>query len=259
MKITTCIFLSIFLFIVCSSQFNKVVKIMPVGNSITAGEHYNYPSIEDRTGYRKPLYEMLKSEGYSFDFVGSTTHGKRENTENWYDWNSESYPGWTINSIADTVLKTLSIYKPDILLMHVGTNGNNWNEKPEHLKKFLNGINNFAFHEDYQITILLALILDFFENNPEVAKYNKRVKKMVSEIEYDNIKIILVDMEKGAGIDYSDNTPDPSTGYPGGDMCGQKYPGVDYDFAHPNDKGNFKMAQKWFNELKPYIKDYKHN
>jgi len=130
MKSIICtIMISGFLFTGCSVKHLKVVKIMPVGNSITAGEHYNLPAIEERTGYRKPLYDMLKSEGYSFDFVGSTNHGKRENSDNWYDWNSESYPGWTINSIADTTLKVLPFYKPDILLIHIGTNGRNWEEK----------------------------------------------------------------------------------------------------------------------------------
>lgn len=230
---------------------------MPVGNSITAGEHYNLPSNGDRTGYRKPLYDILKTEGYSFDFVGSTTHGKRESAENWYDWDSESYPGWTINSIADTVLKVLPLYRPDILLIHVGTNGSDWEEKPGQLEKFLDGINEFSVRQNHPVTVFLALILDFFESTPEVPLYNARVKEMISKRENDSIIIVLVDMEKGAGIDYSDKDPDPSTGYPGGDMWGRKYPGTEYDFAHPNDRGNLKMALKWFHELEPYIVKYK--
>ena len=171
-----------------STQKNKVIKIMPIGNSITAGEHYNLPPIEDRTGYRKPLYEMLKAEGYSVDFVGSTSHGKRDNKENWYDWNSESYPGWRINAIADTVLKTLPVYKPNVLLMHVGTNGRNWEEKPAQLEKFLDGINDFAVQQKYPITVFLALILDFFESNPEVSVFNNHVSELVSKRENDYIK-----------------------------------------------------------------------
>lgn len=256
MRITTYIVLSVSLISGCSEKENKSVRIMPVGNSITAGEHYNFPAKEDRAGYRKHLYDMLKEEGFSFDFVGSTTHGKRENPEYWYDWNSESYPGWTINSIADTVLKVLHVYKPDILLMHVGTNGKNWDEKPAQLETFLDGINEFSVQQNYPVTVFLALILDFFESNPEVSVYNDRVKEMVSKRENDFIKIVLVDMEKGAGIDYTDNDPDPSTGYPGGDMWGRKYPGVKYDFAHPNDRGNVKMAIKWFHEVKPYLEKY---
>lgn len=252
-------FVAATLFIGCSVQQNKAIKIMPVGNSITAGEHYRFPAIEDRTGYRKPLYDMLKAEGYSFDFVGSTSHGKRENSENWYDWDSESYPGWRIDAIADTVLKTLPVYKPDILLIHVGTNGKNWEEKPMQLSNFLDGISMYATDKGKQVTVLLALILDFYESNPDVSTYNDRVKEMVSNRNDESVKIVLVDMEKGAGIDYSDNDPDPATGYPGGDMWGRKYPGVEFDFAHPNDRGNVKMAAKWFSELKMILGENKHN
>ena len=58
-------------------------------------------------------------------------------------------------------------------------------------------------------------------------------------------------MENGAGLDYSDNPPDPNADppYEGGDMWGEKYPGVSYDKYHPNDKGNTKMARKFYKEL----------
>jgi lysophospholipase L1-like esterase len=58
-------------------------------------------------------------------------------------------------------------------------------------------------------------------------------------------------MENGAGIDYSDKLPDPSANppYDGGDMLGKRYPGVALDKYHPNDKGNMKMALKFYEEL----------
>jgi hypothetical protein len=70
------------------------VKFTPVGNSITAGEHYRYPALDERTGYRKELCRMLINSGYKIDFVDSQVHGKRsENEGEWYDWNCEAYPG----------------------------------------------------------------------------------------------------------------------------------------------------------------------
>ena len=47
------------------------------------------------------------------------------------------------------------------------------------------------------------------------------------------------------------NLPDPNA-YPpseGGDMLGNRYPGVAHDRYHPNDKGNTKMAAKFYEEL----------
>ncbi|MBN1482898.1 T9SS type A sorting domain-containing protein, partial [candidate division KSB1 bacterium] len=37
--------------------------------------------------------------------------------------------------------------------------------------------------------------------------------------------------------------------YEGGDMWGTTYPGVSNDLYHPNDKGNTKMAVKFYDEL----------
>lgn len=48
---------------------------------------------------------------------------RAEGASNWYDWNSEAYPGKRIDTIADRVKLALKAYEPDILLVHVGTNG----------------------------------------------------------------------------------------------------------------------------------------
>ena len=238
----------------CSTHKTGVVKIMPVGNSITAGEHYSLPPLKERAGYRKPLYEMLKAEGYSIDFVGSTPHGRGVSADNWYDWNSESYPGQDIKTISASVLKNLPIYKPAILLVHVGTNGMNWDEKPQELSDFLNGVERYAKASNHEITIFLALILNFFEgNNRDVSSFNRQVRELVERRTDKAIKIVLVDMEKGAGMDYSDNAPNPATGFSGGDMWGRAHPKIPMDRTHPNENGHQKMARKWFNEITPYL------
>ena len=74
---------------------------------------------------------------------------------------------------------------------------------------------------------------------------------MVATRTGDKIKIIMVDMENGAGLDYTDSLPDPDANPPfeGGDMLGRRYPEVSYDKYHPNDKGNNKMALKFYEEL----------
>ena len=55
----------VLLIIVSCSPAGDPIKIMPVGDYITAGEHYGYPTLEERTGYRKELYEMLTNSGYN--------------------------------------------------------------------------------------------------------------------------------------------------------------------------------------------------
>ncbi len=244
----------IFIASVLSSNAGGLIKIMPVGNSITAGEHYKYPAIEERTGYRKPLYEMLVKAGYNVDFVGSQEHGIRSKEDkNWYDWNCEAYPGWKIPDIARKLDTALIKYQPDVLLIHVGTNGKDWGEKPNQVKEMLDRINIYSVQKNHEITVFLCLIINRFieEDAAPTSKFNKEIKDMVLARANDDINIILVDMENGAGLDYSDNLPDLDANppYEGGDMIGKRFPGVAVDRYHPNDKGNHKMAVKFYNEF----------
>ena len=237
-----------------SSNAGGLIKIMPVGNSITAGEHYKYPAIEERTGYRKPLYEMLVKAGYNVDFVGSQKHGIRSKEDkNWYDWNCEAYPGWKIPDIARKLDTALIKYQPDVLLIHVGTNGKDWSEKPAQIKEMLDRINNYSVQKNHEITVFLCLIINRFieEDAAPTSEFNKEIKDMVLAWTNDKINIILVDMENGADLDYSDNLPDLDANppYEGGDMIGKRFPGVPVDRYHPNDKGNYKMAKKFYDEF----------
>lgn len=230
------------------------MRIMPVGDSITAGEHYGYPPVPERTGYRKYLYKMLVEAGYNVDFVGSQKHGERSKWDiDWYDWNNEAYPGWAIDAIAREVEEALPAYKPDILLVHVGTNGNNWNEKPGQVMDMLNMLNQYSVDNDHPMTVFLCKIIKRFymEDIDPTSQFNSDVADMVANRPGDKIRITVVDMENGAGLDYTDNLPDP-TGtppYEGGDMWGRRYPNVPYDVFHPNDKGNAKIAAKFYDEL----------
>lgn len=233
---------------------DDTIRIMPVGNSITAGEHYGHPAIEERTGYRKPLFDLLVKNGYKIDFVGSQNHGIRPKTDrNWYDWNCEAYPGWKIPDIASKLDSALIQYHPNVLLVHVGTNGNDWGDKPAQVMNLLDRINHYSETSKHRVIVLLCLIINRYceEDAVPTSAFNSKVARLVDGRVGDKIEIILVDMENGAGIDYSDKLPDPSANppYDGGDMLGKRYPGVALDKYHPNDKGNMKMALKFYEEL----------
>lgn len=230
------------------------VRIMPVGDSITAGEHYGFPALEERTGYRKPLYELLTGAGYEVDFVGRQNHGIRpKDSVDWYDWNCEAFPGWKIPEITPQVEAALPACQPDILLVHVGTNGKDWENKPAQVADLLDRVNAHAVCSDRAVTVLLCLIINRFaaEDPAPTSQFNRAVAKMVAARTGDRIKIVLVDMEHGAGLDYSDRLPDPGATPPdeGGDMLGTRYPGVPLDRYHPNDKGNARMARRFYDEL----------
>jgi lysophospholipase L1-like esterase len=242
---------------------DEPVKIMPVGDSITAGEHYKKPANEDRTGYRKHLYKYLTEEFYNIDFVGSEEHGKGHYSG--YDYHSEAHPGTKIPFIAGELEKALKRKedRADILLVHVGTNGDDWGQKPDQVVAMLDMINKAPGKKP--TWVLLCEIInrfDFGGKHGPTTTFNDLVREHAKNRSDDQYNIVVVDMENGAGFNYKDEPvplPDsenqdkvipPDDGYCSdfrtcGDMWGTKYKGVSKDKFHPNDLGNRKMAWKF--------------
>jgi len=94
---------------------NGVLEIMALGDSITRGEDAK-TSKNKQNGYRDDLARRLKGAGIKFDFVGSLRNG------NGFDNNHEGHGGWKIKQLAGSVNGWLNSYKPEIILLQIGTN-----------------------------------------------------------------------------------------------------------------------------------------
>ncbi len=89
-----------------------VVRIMPLGDSITYGV-----GSTDGAGYRARLEDRLSTAGFRVDFVGSRDAGPAG-----MDDDNEGHSGWTISRLARRVDRWLAAYRPEIVLLHIGTN-----------------------------------------------------------------------------------------------------------------------------------------
>ena len=108
------------------------LRIMPIGDSITAGYtdgSYNEPFWY---GYRSGLYNRLDSAGYNFVFVGQSPqlpdhlpvgtvppadlNALQQNAHNGYSGESVTY-------LNNNILTWLANDDPDIILLKIGTNG----------------------------------------------------------------------------------------------------------------------------------------
>ncbi|MUL34821.1 GDSL-type esterase/lipase family protein [Gloeocapsopsis dulcis] len=91
-------------------------KIMPLGDSITKGEHRVDPTPGT---YRIQLWNNVSADGLKIDFVGSQFNGP----PSLGDKNHEGHGGWTIDEITNLVNRgILKTYQPDIVLLMIGTN-----------------------------------------------------------------------------------------------------------------------------------------
>jgi PelA/Pel-15E family pectate lyase len=211
----------------------SILRIMPLGDSITYdNRRKDMRPTGVRLAYRYTLYELLKSGGYSFDFVGSEDAGERYLREEMDD--NAGFPGITDDQLA-VLISTgfaghtstqitpgpyLDSYPADIILLHIGTN--KVDPSPDDVRDLLDNIRK----SDPDVFIIMARIINRYPYDETTTSFNDNVEAMVKA--RGDERIIMVDMEDGAGIDY--------------------YTDMDDDL-HPNHLGYDKMAAVWYEAL----------
>jgi hypothetical protein len=205
---------------------DAVTRIMPVGDSITRGW---YGSIY-KQGYRKPLYDKLTVGGYSFDFVGGYVDG------NFPDPNHEGHDGWRSDEIlngktgepeAGKLADWLITYRPDVILLHIGTNDiTAGNQSANKISAILDEIDDYEFDNNMYVSVILTRIINRVPYSQATTTYNDAVEAMALSRIAGGDDIIIADIE--SALDYTT------------DMT---------DGMHPNDTGYGKMATVWYNAI----------
>jgi len=213
------------------SEIQEVIRIMPLGDSITKGSGSGVRDKDFQVSYRKALWDKLKNAEYKVDFVGSQIHGSAIPD---FDPDHEGHGGWSDNEVAAHVLDLLRANPADVVLLHIGTNG--LNPDPDDVENILD---NIDLHSE-KIWVILGLIINRMNhacpNYSLTTSFNENVAAMALDRITNGDKIIVVDMECGANIDYRK--------YPFGDM---------WDRFHPYDTGYVKMADIWFSALEEIL------
>jgi hypothetical protein len=193
----------------------SVINIMPLGDSITQGS------------YRYYLWCLLANAGYNnINFVGSLVASDSRT----YDKDHEGHWGWRDDQIADNVYGWLQLNPPNIVLLHIGTNG--LDESPADVEDILDEIDRYENDYAKHITVILARIINRNPYSATTTVFNNNVAGMAAARINGGDDIIIVDMENGAGINYST------------DM---------YDDKHPNEYGYEKMGILWFTTLQTIL------
>jgi lysophospholipase L1-like esterase len=212
------------------------VKIMPLGDSITAGY---ISGINDKSywvGYRQKLYGDLAQGGYQVDFVGSLNAGSA--AQPIFDNNHEGHGGWCADvsgcrlygGIAQNIYSWLTQNPAEIVLLHIGTNDISNNlEDPNDIVKILDEIDRF----NPNISVILSKIINRTDGkSTQTLSFNDAVELVALDRIGRGDKIILVDHEKALDLL--------------NDMS---------DAVHPNSLGYQKMADIWtiaLNEILPF-------
>jgi lysophospholipase L1-like esterase len=201
------------------------LSIMLLGDSITQ-------STSAYHSYRYYLWKNLLDSGVDFDFVGGVdqNHGGNPQWPNYlgqrFDSDHQSHWG----KRADEVLNILKrdTHKPDIALIHLGTNdeiqGHDTASTIDDLRQIVANLRG----KNPQIIVLLAKIIPYRSTlNPNL---NNSLPALVAELNNGNSPVRLVD--QNSGFDVVADT---------------------FDRIHPNTSGEQKMATRWYQAIMQMI------
>lgn len=123
----------LFLLLFPQLVFGAAIRIMPLGDSITYDNNVddepptnpNARPIEERIGYRLPLWLNLTAGGYDVDFVGSVEAGQDagQDADPPFDPDNEGHPGYTADQVADFIYDGingwLQLNPADVILLYI--------------------------------------------------------------------------------------------------------------------------------------------
>ncbi|KAA9377028.1 hypothetical protein F5972_21540 [Microbispora cellulosiformans] len=202
------------------------LRVLPLGDSITHGVGGSPGGV----GYRGRLWSELQDDTSTLDFVGSVDSGQG----NIPDTDHEGHPRWQINQIDNLVTCTIRRFRPNVVVLHIGTNDLNNDvdvaTAPARLSKLIGDI----VTADPLTTVVVSSLVPSTNGttNARIASYNSRIPAIVSDFRNEGKRVRLV----GNG----------DLGLTAADMN---------DSLHPNNNGYRKMADAYHRVIKTAMAD----
>jgi len=214
--------------------------ILPVGDSITQGGKRN----RDEFTYRLPLQRILHAHGIPYDFIGSRSVGLHKDAT-WpdvapgtpFDPDHEGYYGNRTRQVTDKVISawTENTPAPDMVLIHLGTNDQKQGNYEETVAAPLRELIRFLREKNPRAVILLGYLN--FNDSPGAFRIMAEISELKTEMNTSESPVRTVQH-------YQNFIANP------------KHPQTDtFDWAHPNPRGQQKMAETWFNAMKPFLQN----
>ncbi|KAI1350842.1 hypothetical protein F5Y01DRAFT_315312 [Xylaria sp. FL0043] len=165
------------------------LRIMPLGASITYGEPSDPASLG--RGYRKYIRDWLRSRGWNVNMVGSRTHGQ------FADNDVEGWPSFIIDSVTEKARDAVPKYKPNLILINVGTNDATGNIDIENAGERMRTLVQTCFDLSPGVVVLLSTLLPNTHAPDNVLEINRLYRDLVIELQAAGKKIELADMDDG--------------------------------------------------------------
>jgi acyl-CoA thioesterase-1 len=215
---------------------HQLIRILPLGDSITQGGRNDRPEYT----YRYPLYFMLKDAGYDIDFIGSLRTGLHPDAV-WpdkngvpFDLDHEGHYGWRTGETRDHLREWMTHYPaaPDIVMLDLGSNDEDASDYQTAIIKPLEDIVAILREKNPKVVVLLG---HFLANGRTARSIRPLMEQMARETSTPESPVITVlhykNWHERPDLPYTDT----------------------FDWAHPNLRGQEKMAKNYFEAMRPYL------
>ncbi len=193
----------------------KPARIMPLGDSITQANTV-------LASYRRPLWIKLQGAPFKSDFVGSTrSNHNGPNPYQDFDLDHEGHWGWTANEVISMLNIWAAAARPNIALIHLGTNDLHAGQGADGVVFELRQIVGILRKQRPNIGIALAAIIP--SSGLDVSGFNSKVKAAATQLDSPGSPVVSVDMQAGFSIATHS-----------------------WDGVHPNAAGENFMAERWY-------------
>ncbi|TGJ80218.1 hypothetical protein E0Z10_g8531 [Xylaria hypoxylon] len=195
------------------------LRVMPLGASITYGL-----TSHDGNGYRKYLRDMIVDYGNDVNMVGSRRNGSMEDND------VEGWPGYVIDQVHTKANAAVPKYKPNLVLVNVGTNDCSGNVDLANAGKRMSNLLDSVYKGSPRATVILSTLLIRSDEEKQecVVNLNSQFKTVAAAQRENGRRLVVVDMQPPAGPTTTELV----------------------DGTHPTEAGYAKMAAIWFNGIK---------
>jgi lysophospholipase L1-like esterase len=180
------------------------IRLMPLGASFTEG----YLS-STGNGYRGPLWESLTTEGHPLDFVGSSRDGSMADPDN------EGHSGYRIDQVAALTDAALAKYKPNVVVLQVGTNDLAQQYQLSTAPARLSALVDQILNDDPTATVIMGSM--YVSTNTVInqgwASYNAAIKPMVASKQAAGKHVEYADLSAITTADLADDRHPNDVGY----------------------------------------------
>lgn len=212
------------------------IRILPLGDSITQGGKRGGEELT----YRWPLAKMLNDHGVKYDFIGSTDKGL-DGGVTWpdidgkpFDGDHEGHYGWKTSAVRDKLKEWMKGYPgpPDLVLIHLGSNDKDTKDINKDVIEPLRDIIVIIRNENPKAVFMVGHIFFDWGRAKEIRPL---VEKMATELNTADSPVVTVNHHEGWRSNPEQSDPDT------------------FDWTHPNRSGQEKMANRWWEAMKPHI------